>query len=279
MNEARTRRIASDSGSSGWLITVLFTVTFLAIGTTGARADSACASLPIDTNYVYSWFTGGHQLHTGVTLTDTRGYLRTYNPFAANTPDPYMGDSSAWIMLDDSVSGKYAQVGWAKTPSSPAILRPVVFVQIKDNSLRTRNDWFTTPTPSVPDVFFYQVSTNRAGTWSFYWAGPPGYTVGTLETITDSIYDWQPDEHQAFAEVHNYTGDQLAGDNTAHMTFRDIAWADGFTWYGSSFGGASNPYVYGDSVPAGGPDRGTAGFDHISWTDGSNFDTWDGRCG
>ncbi len=245
-----------------------------------ARADSACTSLPTDTNYVYSWFTGGHQLHPGVTLTDTRGYLRTYNPFAANTPDPYMGDSSAWIMLDESTTGRYAQVGWAKTPTSPSRLRPVVFVQVKyDPNLPPRNDWFTSPTPSVPDVWFYQVTTNRAGSWTFYWAGPPSYEVVPLETINSSLYAFGPDEHQAFSEVHNYTGDQLAGDNGAHMTFRNIAWADGFTWYGSAFGGSSNPYVYGDPVPAGGPDRGNAGFDKISWTDGSNFDTWDSRCG
>jgi hypothetical protein len=101
---------------------------------------------------------------------------------------------------------------------------------------------------------------------------------GNLLNHSSEVF-WLPTDHQASAEVQNYTGDQLAGDRTAHTTFRSVQWSpDDINWYGSSFGTPANTYYAGNPYPATYPDRGVAGFDALTYTDGSNFDTWDARC-
>ena len=88
---------------------------------------------------------------------------------------------------------------------------------------------------------------------------------------------WNPIAHEAASEVHNYTGDQLPGDRTAHVTFQSVQWSpDDITWFGGTFGSPSQPWFVGN--PQGSyPDRATFA-DVLSFLDGSNFDTWDARC-
>ncbi|HEY6959144.1 MAG TPA: hypothetical protein VI814_09995, partial [Candidatus Limnocylindria bacterium] len=173
---------------------------------------------------------------------------------------------------------RFAQVGWLKTPSgaAPNPYNPFVFVQMTGSDGSPFQPFFYAQI-APPDSYFYQVSTDRAGNWTFY-EGIPG--SGNPPTVLSSPQgvNWAPTNHQAFSEVHNYSGDQLAGDTTAHTTFRDINWSDGSAWYGSGFGGTSNPYQAGTPQPSTYPDRGAAGFDALTYTDGSDFDTWDARC-
>jgi hypothetical protein len=206
-------------------------------------------------------------------LSGTRGYIRTYNPFVANTPQPYMGSVSAWVMGVDpgAVQDRFAQVGWVKDPTDPLShdpYNPYVFVQFTNAFGSPQSpEYFSRIGP--PDVYFYQVTTDQNGYWGMWW--------GTQNLLNVQL-GWVPTGHEAFVEEQNYTGDQTAGDTTAHVTFRNVDWSDLITWTGSSFGGVNNPYQAGTPGNPASPDRGLAGFDALTYTDGSNFDTWDARC-
>lgn len=168
---------------------------------------------------------------------------------------------------------RFAQDGWAKSPASPTPLAPTVFLQMTDSFARPFPvQFFPQFQIAPPNVFFYQTSTDRAGSWAFYW-GIPGDPAGPQTLFSVSGINWAPSVHEAFGEVHNFTGDQLPGDTGAHVTFRDIAWSDGTFWFGSSFGPTT--YVAGSPDPVTNPDRTS---DALSFTDGSNFDIWDVRC-
>lgn len=249
------------------LLAVALTVAWSVIGARSASADSACTSLPIS-SIADHWFTGGFEDHV-VDMSGARGFIRTYNPFVANAP-PILGSTSAWVM---AASGpRFAQVGWAKDSFDPAThdpLNAVVFIQFTGAAGEVfMPRYFSTIFP--PDTFFYQVNKpDPNGPWGFHW--------GATQLASVQL-NWTPTVHEAFVETQNFSGDQTAGDRTAHATFGTIQWSDFTNWQFSAFGGPGNPYQAGTPNNPSSPDRGTAGFDALTATDGSNFDTWDARC-
>lgn len=200
-----------------------------------ANADSPCGPLPVDQTYANGhWFTGAYQYPSTSTLGDVRGDIRTYNPFVANTAPPYRGSSSVWVML--AWAGRFAQIGWAKSPLSPDPYNAYVFSQATDsfgNADVPR--WFGRRDP--PSVWQYQVSTDRAGTFRVYHNGGLHFTYFNA--------GWAPNQIQSFGEVWNYTGDQLAGDVAEPSFVHTIDWADAGGWHPAGFGTPSAPYIQG----------------------------------
>jgi hypothetical protein len=260
----------TDQGCSLGIL-IFCAATFVGAGNL-ADADGPCVNgLPVDHTYANAnWHTGGYQYH-GSTIMAVKGLLRTYNGFVANTPYPYTGAESAWLMLEDN-SG-YAQTGWVKWPNSPDIYNAVVFTQYTTAA----GDPFplqyqAAGTPIYPPTIYeYQVTyVPTGGGFGYFEMRRSGTTWWTTETIA-----WAPTYHDAASEVFNYTGDQLAGDTTAHMIFQYVSWSpDLISWYGSTFGTPAGTYFAGRPRGTNPPRT----WDALSYTDGSNFDSWDTRC-
>jgi hypothetical protein len=232
-------------------------------------ADAPCINgLPIDHTYGNAhWHTGGLQNH-GTPIRGVRANIRTYNPFAADTPSPYTGGVSAWVMLENGTA--WAQAGWLKAPFTSDKFNPLWFWQYTDSSGFPLETNWQAGAKFPPTVYTYQVFyiPNGSGGGNFQ------FLAGDTQLTTSTILFWTPLTHDASTEVFNFTGDQSPGDNTAHTTFRSVGWWDGTTWFGSTFGTPADTYFVGHS-PEGNPSR---TWDSLTFTDGSNFDTWDSRC-
>ena len=205
-----------------------------------------------------------------------QGNIRTYNGFVANAPAPYTGGEAAWLSLAGNNLGNtvLAQVGWAKTPQNPPhIYDPVWFYQwTYENGTYADAQYYNVTVLYPPTHYTYQVTTTGGGAGGIYYNFFAG---GTYLGSSIELF-WNKQGHQAYSEVHNFRGDQLPGDGTAHVTFDSVQWSpDQVSWYGSALS-----YEKGTPVVPGQPSRNEYPnfFDEISWLDGSNFETWDTRC-
>ena len=243
-----------------------------------AFADSPCGTLAV--GFDGHWFRGGSQLRA-----DTEGiraFVRTYNPSVAY-------DVSAWVMLARNgpspgyVDDGWAQAGWTKERWSVRDpYNPVWFLQIKRPNGSYDTKYFLNGTSWAiypPTVYQYQVTTDRNFTWRFYFDGVQRFTYYP----SDGFGNWQPLENQVFAEVQKSYGDQLPGDTSqpnTKVSFRNVNFATGGVWYGSSLGGAV-PAVYDPDTPSpiGRDTNNSHGwYDKLFAYSGSDFDIWDARC-
>jgi hypothetical protein len=270
LSSASTRRLKFAAAT-------LLVAALLVSWSTAALADSPCVNgLPHDTNYANGvWLTGGGQT-TGIhPLPATRGNIRTYNGYVANPPWPYAGATASWIALageSPTNPGKPvgAQVGWAKASLDGHVDAHWFFQWTFSDGQFAGVEYFNTVFP--PSIYTYEVyTTNGASGGKHYVFNAGGALLGNSIELF-----WNPRAHQAYSEVQNFSGDQLPGDTTAHVTFRSVQWSpDRVTWNGSGL-----VYEKGTPLMPGHPDRGDPPYqyDELSWTDGSNFDTWDTRC-
>jgi len=234
-----------------------------------ASADSPCVNgLPIDHTYANGhWHTGGYQDH-GTPIQGVRANIRTYNPFAADTPSPYTGGVSAWVMLENGTA--WAQVGWLKAPFTSDKFNPLWFWQYTASDGGVLETNWQAGAKFPPTVYTYEVVYIQTAPGEGFFQ----FIAGDTQLTTSSTLFWTPLNHDASTEVFNFTGDQLPGDTTAHTTFNSVGWWDGATWFGSTFGTPPGTYLVGHSTN-GAPSR---TWDALSFTDGSNFETWDSRC-
>jgi len=202
-------------------------------------------------------FTGGQQTQSNIQ--GIRGYLDSYNP------TPVFGQTTFWVMLTQSGSGKYAQVGWLKGSGDS---NEYIWLQYKDDAgvqhdkfyNVTNNNWYDVR-QSVPSGSHLYTVTYDSGTQTFSMQ----YESGTTSTFTAS---WVPDIFQVYGEAYNYDspnlGDHMPGDLNNKIQAQQLQQKVSGIWGNVS---SSDFYTAG----------GNGDYD-TSVTTSPGFRIWDTRC-
>lgn len=221
-------------------------ILILATGAGGIRlADSAqAACVPPRTSLPGYYFDGWYQ-HPGGTLKSTESYISEYDPWVPNSAY----DTSQWVMLVNTTTSSYAQIGWLKN------YQRRMFVEANQSGIVSYWDYAPQPTNAWTK---YEVTYNPGtGLFQFFWNNQLRATLYG--------YGGAPNEAQQFAELHDRRN-QVPGGTGNHSLFTE-------SWYRSS----DSQHHYFNAVPAAGipptepfAAKGTVGV----W----QLDVWDTAC-